>query len=73
MTSMESALEELTEDVYDSKEVLVLEWRAETLRRAGFDSNAALELAFSQHVDLHAAVGLVQRGCPPATAFRILI
>jgi hypothetical protein len=70
---MESALEEITADVYDAKEVLVLEWRAESLRRAGFDSESALELAFSQHVDIHAAVGLVQRGCPPATALRILI
>jgi len=70
---MESALEELTADVYDDKEILVLEWRAETLRRAGFDSDAALELAFTQHVDLHAAVGLVKRGCPPATALRILL
>jgi hypothetical protein len=70
---MESVLEELTADVYDAKEVLVLEWRAETLRRAGFDSEAALELAFSLHVDLHVAVGLVERGCPPATALRILI
>jgi hypothetical protein len=70
---MESVLEELTSDLVDAREVLVLEWRAESLRRAGFDSEAALELAFSQHVDLHAAVGLVQRGCPPATALRILI
>src|SRR6266540_5522861 len=51
MTGMESVLEELTDEVYDAKEVLVLEWRAESLRRAGFDSEAALELAFSQRVD----------------------
>jgi hypothetical protein len=70
---MESVLEELTAEVYDAKEVLVLEWRAETLRRAGFDSDAALDLAFSQHVDLHAAVQLVKGGCPPATAVRILL
>jgi hypothetical protein len=73
MTGMESVLEELTDEVYDAKEVLVLEWRAESLRRAGFDSEAALELAFSQHVDLHSAIGLVKRGCPPATAVRILL
>ena len=73
MTGMESVLEELTTDVYDAKEVAVIEWRAETLRRAGFDSEAALEIAFSLHVDLHQAVGLVERGCPPATALRILV
>ena len=70
---MESAIEEITADVCDDKEILVLEWRAETLRRAGFDSDAALDLAFSRHVDLHAAVALVKRGCPPATALRILL
>jgi hypothetical protein len=70
---MESVLEEVTTEICDERGILVIEWRAETLRRAGFDSEAALELAFSLHVDLHAAVGLVKRGCPPATALRILV
>jgi hypothetical protein len=70
---MESLLEEVTTEVYDETEALVLEWRVETLKRAGFDLEGALDLAFSKHVDLHAAVRLVRRGCPPATAVRILL
>jgi hypothetical protein len=70
---MESLLEEITADVYNEEEAVVLEWRVETLMRAGFDSDAAFDLAFSKHVDLHSAVGLVKRGCPPATAVRILL
>ena len=70
---METQLDELTEDVYDETEALVLEWRVETLRGAGFTADAALDLAFTKHVDLHEAVGLVRRGCPPDTALRILL
>ena len=70
---MESLLEEITEEVYDEREALVLEWRVDTLKRAGFTVDAALDLAFSKHVDLHDAVGLVTRGCPPETALRILL
>jgi hypothetical protein len=70
---MESLLEDLTEEVYNEKEALVLEWRVDTLRRAGFTDDDALDLAFSKHVDLHDAVGLVHRGCPPGTALRILL
>jgi hypothetical protein len=70
---MESLLEEITAEVYDEKEALVLEWRVETLKRAGFAADAALDLAFSKHVDLHDAVGLVKQGCPPETALRILL
>jgi hypothetical protein len=69
---MEALLEKVTAGVYSEKEALVLEWRAETLLRAGFAPDAALDLAFSKHVDLHEAVRLVQRGCPPDTALRIL-
>jgi hypothetical protein len=70
---MESLLEEITEGVYNEKEAVVLEWRVDTLVNAGFAHDDAFELAFSKHVDLHAAVGLVNRGCPPATALRILL
>jgi hypothetical protein len=70
---MESLLEEVTADVYNEKEALVFEWRVETLLRAGFGTEAACDLAFTKHVDLHAAVRLVKRGCPPETALRILL
>lgn len=51
----------------------VLSWRTETLLRAGFESYGALDLALAAHVDLHVAVRLIARGCPPQTALRILL
>ena len=51
----------------------VLGWRVEQLIAAGFDSDAAFVLALDRTVDLHEALGLVRRGCPPETALRILI
>jgi hypothetical protein len=70
---METLLEEFEVEAYDETEALVVEWRVETLRRAGFAADAALDLAFTKHVDLHDAVALVQRGCPADTALRILL
>lgn len=52
--------------------VRVLGWRLERLVAAGYDGEAALALALDHLVDLHEAVRLVARGCPPETAFRIL-
>jgi hypothetical protein len=51
----------------------VLSWRVEQLIAAGFDSDAAFVLALDRSVDLHEATELVRRGCPPETAFRILL
>jgi len=51
----------------------ILSWRLEELERAGYDARSAWELAERTDVDLHRAVGLVQHGCPPATALRILL
>jgi len=50
----------------------VARWRAEELERAGYAPEAAAELASRSDVDLHLAVDLVEQGCPPETAFRIL-
>jgi len=72
-TGMEALIEEVTAGVYNEKEAVVLEWRVETLVNAGFNHDDAFDLAFSKHVDLHQAVRLVQHGCPPDTALRILI
>lgn len=66
-------LEEVEAEVSNAKEALVFEWRLETLLRAGFAGDAAHSLAACSHVDLHVAVGLVKRGCPPETALRILL
>ena len=61
------------EIVIDAEDERVVNWRAEELIRAGFDEFDALDLALERHVDLHQAIELVRRGCPPATAARILL
>ena len=48
-------------------------WRSDTLRRAGFDPEAAAVLAASHEVDLHLAVTLLERGCPAGVALQILL
>ena len=50
----------------------VTAWRVERLVGAGYDGEAALVLALDQDVDLHLAVSLLERGCPPDTALQIL-
>jgi hypothetical protein len=47
-------------------------WRQERLIRAGFDSELALRIASHPGFDLHALIELVERGCPPQLATRIL-
>jgi len=51
----------------------VFAWRHGELRRAGFDDRLAYKLALRTDVDLHRAVALVTRGCPPEIAAQILI
>ena len=48
-------------------------WRAEELQRAGYEPRAAGRLAVRHDVDLHAAVDLLERGCPPDLALKILL
>jgi hypothetical protein len=59
-------------DILEEELDLVERWRVEALERAGFDHEDALELASVPEVDLHQAVSLLQRGCPPDLAFQIL-
>ena len=47
-------------------------WRQERLTRAGFESELALRIASHPGFDLHALIELVERGCPPKLATRIL-
>ena len=47
-------------------------WRRAILVRAGFDAHLADELAQDARVDLHDILELVDRGCPPDLAARIL-
>ena len=47
-------------------------WRLRRLVDAGFPLSLALELAATPGVDLHALLALLDRGCPPELAARIL-
>ncbi|MBW8731525.1 MAG: hypothetical protein JF622_11245 [Terrabacter sp.] len=49
----------------------VVEWRRCRLREGGFPAQLARDLA-RQRVDLHALLELVDAGCPPELAARIL-
>jgi hypothetical protein len=50
----------------------VLTWRRRQLVAAGFELEQAGRLARDERFDLHALIELVERGCPPALAVRIL-
>ena len=57
----------------EGEEERVLAWREAALVRAGYTPDDAFELAVRHDIDLHAAIDLVRRGCPSATALRILL
>lgn len=46
-------------------------WRRSRLLEAGFPLGLAETVAADRRYDLHALLGLVDRGCPPAVAVRI--
>ena len=64
--------ERLRHPVQD-EELVILAWRIAVLDRAGYDEGDAVLLAAVREVDLHLAADLLQRGCPPETALRILL
>ena len=71
--TLEALQTELVDENAPDPAARVLGWRIEQLMAVGFDSDAAFVLALDRTVDLHDATELVKRGCPPRTAFRILI
>ena len=50
----------------------VLAWRRQLLRHAGCEPGLARELAADGDIDLHDLLNLIDRGCPPRLAARIL-
>jgi hypothetical protein len=48
------------------------EWRARRLRDAGFGRDTAYWLARDTAFDLHALLELIDQGCPPELALRIV-
>ena len=61
------------EVMYVSEADRIEQWRHEGLERAGYDPESALVLAASHDVDLHKAVGLLERGCSVDLALQILL
>ena len=51
-------------------ELHIVETEAE---KVGYDLESAMQLAARHDVDLHLAVELVEAGCPPELALRILL
>jgi hypothetical protein len=47
-------------------------WREQQLLRAGFEAELAGRTAAACSFDLHELIELVERGCPPPLAVRIL-
>ena len=50
----------------------VAHWRRERLTRSGFSLPLAANIADDSRYDLHALIQLVERGCRPDLAVRIL-
>jgi hypothetical protein len=57
----------------ESESERIHRWRIHELERAGYSSQEAAELGGRLDIDLHFAVGLLERGCPSHTALRILL
>lgn len=61
-----------TETTPDTSVDQVLRWRRAQLTECGFSRSLAAELADDPRYDLHALIELVERGCRPDLAARIL-
>jgi hypothetical protein len=59
-------------EVVETELERVERWRTSELLRVGFAGDDAVALAARTDVDLHEAIELVRRGCPPDLAIRIL-
>jgi hypothetical protein len=57
----------------DTEQQLIELWRTEELERAGYSSRAAGRLAARPDIDLHQAGRLLERGCSPELALKILL
>ena len=56
----------------DQELIGLVPWRLRRLERAGFGVALVEKLARDRRFDLHAVLELVDRGCPPELAARIL-
>ena len=60
-------------EVLETELERVERWRTGELRRAGYAPDAAADLAMRLDIDLHAAIDLLEHGCPADLAVRILL
>ena len=55
-----------------TRETQFVAWRRDRLAAAGFPLPLAARLARDRHHDVYSLIELVERGCPPELAVRIL-
>jgi hypothetical protein len=55
-----------------SHEPELREWRRARLIQAGFAPELATRLGWDERIDLHDVLELIDRGCPPELAARIV-
>ena len=60
-------------EVEDEDAERIMRWRLEELERAGYEQAGALAIAAETEIDLHFAIDLLRRGCPPTLAARVLL
>jgi hypothetical protein len=56
----------------DRRTAEVVRWRRDQLLGVGFSEPLAWQLARDERWDIHALIELVERGCPPQVAARIV-
>lgn len=59
--------------IIETESERVERWRTDELLRVGYDFETATVMAAEPTVDLHTALDLIERGCPPDVAARILL
>jgi hypothetical protein len=67
---MEPTMTASRHEAIDHDELTVHTWRASQLRRLGIPG--PLAEVYADHLDWHQIARLVQRGCPPRLALRIV-
>jgi hypothetical protein len=60
------------QEIVETEIERVERWRTAELMRVGLAGDDAVSLAARFEVDLHEAISLVERGCPPELVVRIL-
>jgi len=73
MSCVGSVQSEVVEEYADERLVSLILCRLEELRRGGCEGDDCVVLAGRVDIDLSQAIDLVERGCTPELALRILL